>query len=149
MVTIAKKPIIVWKNSTTQTNTKLSFVHRTLTKLESANMEISAHSLIQSLKYLSSSLTSLIKTLISTCFISRRCGVHIMRIITRETSVYSLIIGKIIDANHNFISTQRNNVLIGDRDLSSTITKTDVQTSINVSIVMAGKNKSIILRTIS
>jgi hypothetical protein len=86
------------------------------------------------------------KTLISTCFISKQCGVPIMRIIIKGINVFLHITGRILGENHSFIYTLKTSVWIGALDNSLTITRTDVQMSIDASKAMVGKSKNIILR---
>ena len=115
--------------------------------LANVNMGITAHLLILFLKYLLNSLISLIKILTFICFILKLYGALIMKTIIKETNVYSLIIGKILEESLNSISILKNNVLIGDQDHSLTTTKMDALMSTNVLTVMAGKNKNIIQKT--
>lgn len=75
--------------------------------VENANMETIARSLIQSLKYRLSLLINLIKTLISTCFILKQCGVPTMRIIIKGTNVFLRTTGRILGGNHSFTYTQK------------------------------------------
>lgn len=144
---VARKLTTGWRNSIIQTNTRRNFAHLISMVLANVNMGITAHLLILFLKYLLNSLISLIKILTFICFILKLYGALIMKTIIKETNVYSLIIGKILEESLNSISILKNNVLIGDQDHSLTTTKMDALMSTNVLTVMAGKNKNIIQKT--
>ena len=144
----ARRLIIELKNFTIQTSTKQNSAHHTSMVQTNVSMETIAHLLILMLRSLSNLLTNLRKILTSICFISKLCGVHIMKQDISEMFVFMLIIGKTIEENLNSTSTLKINVRIGNQDSICSATKMDAQTSINVNKVMVGRNKNTILKII-
>ena len=72
-----------------------------------------------------------------------------MKQIIKETSAFMRTIGKILGGSLKSISITRSNAETGGRKYTSIITKMVVQMNIDVLIVMAGKSKNIIQKTIS
>ena len=153
MVIRAKKLITGWKSFTILINTRLNFVlliYQLLREsIKSVSMEISVLLLTLNARYQLSRLTSLVKIQISTCSILSPFGALITRRTTKETNVYIHTIGKILEENLSFTTIKKTNVRIGAQDHLSTTTKMDVLMSICALIAMVGKNKNIILKTIS
>lgn len=144
-----RKHITEWRSSTTRINTKRSSAPHLSTGQGSASMVNIAHSLIQRQRSQSNSLTSLTRTLTSTCSTSSQFGVPIMRVSTRDRFVSMRTTGRTSDANLNSISTQKINAIIGDRDNLLAVTRTGATMNSSASIVTVGKSKSSILITIN
>jgi len=78
--------------------------------------------------------------LIFTCFISKQFGVHSLRKIIKEISVFMHTIGRILEDSHILLSTIIHNVQVGKQRKIQKLIKTGVNLSIDVDIAMVGKS---------
>ena len=147
--TNVKKHIIKSKNFTIQTNIKPSFVHHSLKKQVSVNMEIFARSLIQNQRFLLNSSTSFQRIQISTCSILRLSGALTMRTSINEINVSMLTIGKIFEGNPSCIITQRSSAVTGGLKNTSVTIETAAKMNTDAIILMDGRSLSITLKITS
>jgi hypothetical protein len=72
-----------------------------------------------------------------------------MKLITKEINVYTLITGRTSEENHNSTTIPRSNALTGVQDPSLTTIEMAAQMNTHAHKVMDGRNRSIILKTLS
>ena len=136
------------KSSTTQRSIKLNFAHHILIKLNPVIMGTCALLPTQKMRSLWIFWINLRKTLTSICSISKLCGVHILIQTIQEMLVFMLIIGKISEGSLMYLIMKKNSALNGKPRISYKLMLMDANTNIDVSFLMDGKNKNIILSII-
>lgn len=93
-------------------------------------------------------MTSLRKTAISTCSISRQFGARTVIPSMQEMLAYMLIIGKTLEESPTFLSMTKSNVLSGRLKTSFRLMLTDASMSIDALTHTDGKNRSTTHQTI-
>lgn len=145
---VAPDHIIELKNFIIQRNIKSSFANLIPIKQKHVTMETCVHSHMPNLKFLLIFLISSRKTQISTFFILKRSGVLIVTQLMPEMPVFMLIIGRILEENHMYLNMRKSNAHNGRLKTSFKLMQMVVNTNIDASSHMVGKNKSIIHLTI-